>query len=77
MSDGTDILAALTREIERFIEPLTMARLDPKARANIFNALGWDLAQLTGFPTQRLSTDVEAISNAIAGAAAVRRQGSS
>lgn len=59
MAGADDLLVMLRKELLRLMRPLLIARDDPEARKRLFNAIGWDLAAVEGFPIDALVADLD------------------
>lgn len=75
MSTATDILSSFAAELERFVKPLVLVGIDENVRREVFDCLGWDLAALTGFPIDQLSSDIGKIAQAASDLAASAKNG--
>lgn len=64
MADVKDVISRLAAELQRIMRPLTLAGQDERVRSELFDALGWELERLTGFPVTQFAADVVAISSA-------------
>jgi hypothetical protein len=59
---------ALFRQLEVFVEPVTAAATNPGKREALLEAIGWDLAAISGFDESTLTawlTQVEAVANGV------------
>lgn len=65
MANATDIISQLATELIRIARPLIVAGQDDDARRELFDALGWDLANLTGFPDADFISDVNNLVGAV------------
>ena len=64
MATSDDVVTALVKELRRLVSPLVMASIDEGVRESLFAAIGWELAQLEGFPVGKLATRASAIATA-------------
>lgn len=64
MADSRDIVSRIATELVRFARPLIVAGQDADVRRDLFDALGWDLANVTGFPTSQLTADIQTLTQA-------------
>lgn len=64
MSDTSDIISRIATELVRFARPLIVAGQDANVRRDLFDALGWNLENITGFPAAQLTTDIQTLTQA-------------
>ncbi|HCG30624.1 MAG TPA: hypothetical protein DEU95_13110 [Chloroflexi bacterium] len=64
MTEASDIVSRIATELVRFARPLIVAGQDADVRRGLFDALGWDIANVTGFPAAQLTTDIQTLTQA-------------
>lgn len=56
MAAGEDVVTAIVTELRKLVSPLVLAGVDEEIRNSLFDAIGWELAQLQGFPVGTLTS---------------------
>jgi hypothetical protein len=56
MAQSNDVLTYILAELPKLVRPLVLAGLDERTRDQLFESLGWELEQLTGFPVAQFNT---------------------